>query len=112
MKVHFEAELPDELAVKYMDCLVGRFYKILPMWENKDGTVTLYIISLLNELCGSVWLSEALENDHEYLSLISVLRWMLDNGAKSSEDVRREVFHCISICKRIRNRMNQDGAEA
>lgn len=107
MKIQFEKEVPDSLAAKYINSMVGRFYKILPMWESGDQTVKMYIASLINELSGSVWLIETLRLDSEYMTMISILRWMIELDREDIDDLRREVFHLISICKRISIRYSE-----
>lgn len=97
-----------QAANKYMRGLVDRFFKILPMWEDREPSVTVYIESLLLELNGFNALSRILHDDKDYVSLLAILRFLADNPNLSDAVVKREVFRAISICNRLRARYLYD----
>lgn len=96
-------EVPDKILGNYLMDLVGRFYKILPMWEDGEKTLPEYMDSLMAELIGLDKLMEPLHNDASYLSLILILRFLME-GDCEVKVVKREVFKGISICKKLKKR--------
>lgn len=86
----------------YMRGLVDRFFKILPMWEDNEDSLPIYLESLLLELEGFNSLMYAFKDDGEYVTLLSILRYLLNNPDTEVRVVKREVFRAISICNRLR----------
>lgn len=83
----------------YLDGLVGKFYKILPMWENGDNTLAVYIEGLWMELVG---FREFVEAYGRYVvSMLSILQFLSKHPETEVSKVRREVFSAIDICKRL-----------
>ena len=77
----------------YLRNLVNRFFKILPIREQDDGSLSTYMRSLQMELLG---------NDASLITLLSILQYLIDNPDSSVTIVRREVFHAISICNKLK----------
>lgn len=90
-----------EMARNYFRSLVNRFFKILPIWEGGDGSVSLYMDALRSELLGCESIVLAIRNDGEYLSLISILQDLIDHPEYEHDKVRRSVFSSISICNKL-----------
>lgn len=44
--------LSDRLVGNYFSNLVDLFFKILPLWENREKTLPIYMETLLDELIG------------------------------------------------------------
>lgn len=93
-----------EALKNYMRGLVDRFFKILPLWEEQESSVPEYIESLKMELIGFDKLIRRLDNDQEFLSLIAILQYLIDNPDTPTRKVRREVFRAISICNKLSSR--------
>ena len=100
----YNIELPKDLVHNYCKNLVNLFYKILPMKENKEETIHTYMESLMFELVGARGVMTALHNDALFLSLISILQSMIDQPDCSVAETKREVFHAISICNKLKDR--------
>lgn len=88
----------------YFSNLVNAFYKILPMAENKEETRAEYMGSLLRELMGMQKLVESIEYDPGFLTLLNILRYLIDHIDCSDEIVKKDVFKAISICNRLANK--------
>lgn len=86
---------------KYFKNLVNHFFKILPMRENNEDSLYTYMKSMQVELLGCKELIVAINNDPNYLTLLSILQYLIDNPKCSIKEVRREVFHAISVCNKI-----------
>ena len=95
----------------YFESLVNLLFKILPMREGEEKTLGVYIKSLRNELLGCYSLFPEVGGDSSLMSIISILQYMIDHPESQVAEVRREVFHAISICNRMKKRLGevQDG---
>ena len=86
---------------KYVRGLVDRFFKILPLWETQEESLPTYLESLLLELKGFNGLMYVLHDDRDYVSLLAILQYLIDNPETSVHIVKREVFRAISICNKL-----------
>ena len=98
-------KISDELIDLYLDNLVGRVYKILPMKEEENYTLNTYISSLLHELTGFYFASEKGLQDEYMLRVLLTLENLIDEQHTTSQDVyKREVFKCINLIKKVQQR--------
>lgn len=102
--------LSNDLLSNYLKNLVNQFFKILPMREEEESSLRVYLKSLQSELLGFKELVEALKADSQYTSILAILQYMIDNPDCPVDDVRREVFRAISICNKLRYRYTKGGA--
>ena len=91
-----------ELLQNYFTRLVNQFFKILPIRESGEESLTTYMKSLQAELLGCKSLIEGLQNDASYLTLLAILQYLIDHPECSVGVVKREVFQAISICNRLK----------
>lgn len=96
-------ELPDMVVQKYLKSLIGQYYKILPIKESGEPSLSRYMDSLQRELIGCQTLIEALNYDELFLSLIAILQYLIDNDC-GTDVVKCEVFKAISICKKLQKK--------
>lgn len=101
------APISDGLLQNYLSYLVDRFFKILPMREDEEPTLNVYIRSLLLELLGCRSLIMAFNDDHDFLALTSTLKYLADHPECTVDDVRREVFRSIRTVKGLKRRYEQ-----
>ena len=94
-------EIPDKVLDNYLEALVGRFFKILPMKEAGEETLPEYLDSLRCELIGMMYLVEDLNYDDRLASLIFVIECLIEEDC-DVDFVRREVFKSIKTCKKLR----------
>lgn len=104
MIINTAAELPidGELLHNYFRTLVNHFFKILPIRENEEESLETYVHSLQLELFGCKELVPELKTNSFYLSLLSILQYLIDNPYCDVRIVRREVFRAISICNKLK----------
>lgn len=88
----------------YLRALINFFFKILPLKEAGERSLGVYMQSLQAELLGCRSLVEAIHEDPLFLSLISILQYLIDNPDCDVASVRREVFRAISICNKLQER--------
>ena len=94
----------ETLVSKYFNSLVNKIFKILPIIENGEESITVYMESLGVELVGFQSLLPTVGEDPAFLSLLSIYQWIADNTADTDNNykaIRREVFHAISLCKKM-----------
>ncbi len=90
-----------KLLCNYFANLINRFFKILPMREQNEEFLGQYIRSLQLELLGCKELVCVIQYDATYLTLLSILQYLIDYPDCDVNEVKREVFHAISICEKI-----------
>ena len=88
----------------YFRSLINLFFKILPLKESGERSLETYMKSLQAELLGCNALVEAIHDDSMFLSLASILQYLIDNPDCDVVFVRREVFRAISICNKLREK--------
>lgn len=101
-------DLSEIMVHKYLNSLIGQFYKILPIKESGEPSLKKYINSLQREMIGCCSLIVALKYDELYLSLLSILQYLSDNDC-DIPTVKFEVFKAINICKKLKKRYNAEG---
>lgn len=94
----------EKMLRNYLNDLVNKFFKILPMRENGETTLRVYMQSLREELLGCGALIVALDHDSLMVSLLSILEYLIDNPDEHRVIFRRQVFNCISIINKLKAR--------
>lgn len=94
-------KLEGRVLVNYFRTLINMFFKILPIWENGEDTIGIYMRSLQTELLGCKELICAIRDDSLFLSLLSILQFLIDHPEMPVQSVKREVFRAISICNKL-----------
>lgn len=93
-------ELSNQSLENYFKFLIGKVYKILPLKEQDNNTLSTYLESLKVELVGNYELLEILKNEPQFISLLNIIQYFISNEF----DVRvckREVFRAIRIIESI-----------
>jgi len=103
VKVNYDAINDDQFFLNYLNFLINRVYKILPISEDEPLTLKSYLDSLVLELLGSKDLILKLKKDASFLSLIATLQSLSENQY-SHNVIRSEVFKCIDIIKKLIDR--------
>jgi len=102
MKTRYDNEVSDAMFIGQLRRLVNQFYKILPIRESGEPTLTQYMLSLQREMLGMQSLITALNDDAQYLTLLSTLQYMIDNECELPI-IRSEVFKSINILKKLQD---------
>ena len=95
------------LVGNYFHHLVNGFFKILPMREKEEPSLSVYMESLQAELFGCGSLIDELDNDPLFLTLLSILQYLIDNKECAVSVVKREVFKAISVCGKLENKYDK-----
>ena len=99
--------------VNYFGSLVSRFFKILPMREESEESLTEYIKNFQRELVSCGFFIPSLKNDGTYMEILCTLQFLSDNIYSPDcdfQNIRREVFHGISLCNEMQAHF-MDGGE-
>lgn len=97
-------EIDSALLRNYLKALINLFFKILPLWEDGESSLVTYMKSLQAELLGCSKLILAVNSDAAFLSLLSILQYLIDHPELEARFVKREVFRAISICNKLKAR--------
>lgn len=100
--------IPTEMVGNYLGGLVNQFFKILPIKESGEPSLNEFMRSLQVEMIGHKRLMKYLNHDSMYMTLLSILQYMIDNDC-DTQVVKREVFKAISICKKLRKKYCNEG---
>ena len=95
--------ITSDLLRNYFRNLVNQFFKILPMRENEEKSLSIYMKSLQSELLGCKELIPDIRGNPQYLTLLAILQYLIDNPTCSVVEVKREVFRAISVCNKIKS---------
>ncbi len=96
-------EINSEMLSDYFRNLVNLFFKILPIREQNEESLTTYMQSLQAELLGFKSLICAIESNALFITLLSILQYLIDHHDCPVSVVKREVFRAISICNKLKS---------
>lgn len=97
----------EELLLNYFQSLVNRFFKILPIRESEEETLTVYMKSLQCEVLGCRKLISDMNNDSRFFTLAAILQYLIDTPNCPIKDVKREVFKAIRICNQLKEQYRE-----
>ena len=95
----------------YIKTLIPKTFKILPLYEEKNDGLPRYVASLILEIEGMLYYVESPSNQQEVVSVIAILESVYDISLFEDtlvEDLKSEVFKCLSIVKRLIKRTEGD----
>jgi len=107
MMSKYDIDINDVMLKNKLNALVNQFYKILPIKESGEPSLLQYMKSLQREMLGCKSLILALENDAQYLTLLSILQYMIDHDCDVAT-VKSDVFKAIGIIKRMQAKLDQN----
>lgn len=103
--------ISSKLLHNYFRNLVNQFFKILPIRENEEASLSTYMRSLQIELLGCEEFVPGLGTDAAYLTLLVILQYLIDNPECTVREVKREVFRAISICNKLKASYAEGGKQ-
>lgn len=102
--------IPDRCVINYLDALVGKIYKILPMKEDGAEFLPQYIEWRIREMTSFRDFVNVVGEDADFLSLILIMRSI--STQESVTSVRHDVFEAISLCKKLRQKYGEQEGNA
>jgi hypothetical protein len=99
-------QLPDELLFTYVNGMISKVYKMLPMKQDGLNTLPKYIESTLREFIGQKELVFKLKNNEEFLTILGIMESLLKQGDFTK--FRSDVFKVINLIERIKLSLGGD----
>jgi hypothetical protein len=93
-------QLPDEMLVTYVNGMVAKIYKMMPMKEQGIKSLSKYIEATLRELVGQKELIDKLKSNEEFLSILGILEGLLNQEDFSK--FRSDVFKIITLIEKLK----------
>lgn len=93
----------NERLIVYLNSVVNGVFKILPLFEEKNVGLKVYVNSLLSELYKLEKVIK-IEHSYEYISILATLEFIKEEVSKpdgKKSIVKREVFKCINVIKNM-----------
>lgn len=103
-----DVKVPSRALDGYLQNLINKVFKILPMKEEQCGTLPSYLQSLESELVGCYKLWDILTDEPQFLALINVVNFL----AVEEYDVavcKREVFKAIHLVESVKKNIREEG---
>ena len=100
------------LVRNYFENLVGLYFKILPLYEEGEESLRIYMEELRDELEASSHIIKCVGSDSMFMSLIVILQCLIDRVEDpyfTKLEVKRKVFNAISICHKLADRYGGEG---
>lgn len=104
--------IPEKSAYNYYRFLINLFFKILPMWESHEPSLTEYMLGVQTKLVGFGEMVPDVGSNPLYMSLASTLQYLIDNPGLSNGKVKHDVFDCISICNKLMAQIEEQNGGA
>lgn len=100
MKVDYSV-IPNELFTNYLEFLINQLYKSLCLKEEESNTLFSYLISLRNELLGSIELIKFLKFDARYCAMLNKIQYLISEKNVSQQEFKKEIFSCIDVIQKL-----------
>lgn len=107
------AQIDDTRIDRYLGSLVDKFFKILPMREENEQSLIEYMRGFQRELISLGELIDYIHDDGTYVSVLLCLQTLIDFVSADGgelKDIKREVFHGISLCNKLKRQCQEGGA--
>lgn len=92
--------MKNEFTNLYLNTMIGSVYKILPMYDNNDSTLTDYLDSLYVQLVGGAECYEELKGNQRYYSIVNIIQYFRKNEY-DKKTCKREVLKCTNILQKL-----------
>ncbi len=93
-------EIPNENLSQYFKYLVGKTFKILPLYEEDSSTLPSYLKSYQRELIGDSHLFKELRSEPKFVTLLATIEY-LANAEYDHDVCKSEVLKCTNIINDI-----------
>lgn len=102
-------QVNEELVSNHFKSLVNHFFKIIPIREKEEESLPTYMRSLQVELVGFRGFLTGIKDNPDFMKLLSILQYLIDNPGCEMSEVRREVFQAINLCNRLHDTYQRGG---
>lgn len=102
-------QLPDELLLVYVNGMIAKVWKLIPMHEKGTNSLPNYIESTLREFIGQKELVIELKNNEEFQAILGVMESLLTQDDFSK--LRSDVFKIINLIEKLKLSLGGDKHE-
>ena len=99
-------QLPDEILINYVNGMISKVYKMLPMKQTEAKTLANYMESTLREFVGQKELVYVLRENEEFQSILGTLESLLNQD--DFKKFRSDIFKIINLIERLKNKLGGD----
>lgn len=99
-------QLPDELLISYVNGMIPKVYKMMPMKEKETDSLHSYMESTLSEFIGQKKLVYKLKDNEEFLSILGTLEGLLDQD--DFKKFRSDIFKTIKLIEKLKIKLGGD----
>jgi hypothetical protein len=99
-------KLPDEMLLAYVNGMISKVYKMMPMKQYGTETLPKYIESTLSEFVGQKELVDKLRNDEIFLTILGILENLLNQD--DFKKFRSDIFKVINLIEKIKLNIGGD----
>lgn len=92
--------LPDESLVVYVNSMISKVYRMLPMKEENVSTIDTYISSTLREFIGQKELIDKFKDDKNLFAILGVLEHLLQEDDISN--FKSDIFKVINLIEKMK----------
>ena len=93
--------LPDEMLIVYVNGMIAKTYKLIPMHEQGTKSLPKYIESTLREFIGQRDLVLELKECEEFQTILGVMESLVSQNDFSK--FRSDVFKIINLVERLKS---------
>lgn len=99
-------QLPDEMLIAYVNGMIAKVWKTIPMKQVGTDSLSKYLESTLREFVGQKELICELRDNEEFLTILGIMESLLtqDDFLK----FRSDVFKIINLIKRLKLNLGGD----
>lgn len=99
-------QLPDEMLLVYVNGMIAKVWKMIPMHEKGTTSLPKYIESISREFVGQKELVDELKNNEEFLTILCVMESLLNQNDFTI--FRSDVFKTINLIERLKSSLGGD----
>ena len=85
----------------YLENLVGKIYKILPLTEEDESIPRIYMDRLINEMI-------AANNVFDEILIELIIKIYSINNKLTHKEIKSIIFNCISICNKLKEELYEE----
>lgn len=100
-------QLPDEMLITYVNGMIAKVWKTIPMKQVGTESLPKYLEATLREFIGQKELIEQLRKNEEFLTILGTMESLLTQDDFSI--FRSDVFKVINLIERLKILLGGDG---
>lgn len=99
-------QLPDEMLSDYINKMINKVWKMLPMREENIPTLPIYIEATLREFIAQKELIDCLKDNGNYIEILGIIEGLLKQHDFSA--YRSDVFRAVNLIKKLKSSLESE----